>query len=58
MIADGKEEVFVGQGLVERLYLQPGGYITSWPAFLPHWILPLSPTFFSSTVPFHIQRWR
>lgn len=35
MITDGKEEVFLEQTLVGRLYLKPE-FITSWFAFLPY----------------------
>lgn len=52
MITDGMEDVFMGQRLVERLYLKPES-LTSWFAFLSHQILPLSPVFIRSTVAFH-----
>lgn len=52
MISDGMKEVFVGQRLVERLYLKPES-ITSWFAFLSHQILPLNPVFIRSNVALH-----
>lgn len=49
MITDGMEDIFVGQRLVERLYLKPES-ITSWLAFLSCQILPLSPVLIRSII--------
>lgn len=52
----GKTEVFVAQRFVERLYLKPES-LTSWLAFIPQQILPLSSVSFTSTCAFHKERW-